>query len=75
MIPPSGNSLIQIVTSETSENIFSHLYISYMANERLPGEEQLHCKKYLLDMPRPHARMRLKSAPEKLNFAMAKVIH
>ena len=30
----------------TSENIFSHLYISYLANEKLKGEEQFHSKNY-----------------------------
>ena len=43
-----------------------------MANERLQGEEQFHSQNYLLKMPRSHAKMRLKSAPEKLNFVMAK---
>ena len=60
--------------NDTSENIFSHHYISYMANERLQGEEQFHSKNYLLEMPRSHAKMRLKSAPQKLNFLMAKAI-
>ena len=45
-----------------------------MANERLQGEEQFHSKNYLLEMPRSHAKMRLKSAPQKLNFLMAKAI-
>ena len=45
--------------NNTSENIFSHPYISYMANERLQGEEQYHSKNYLLEMPRSHAKMRL----------------
>ena len=45
-----------------------------MANERLQGEEQLHSKNYFLEMPRFHAKMRLKSAPQKLNFVMAKDI-
>ena len=27
---------------DTSENIFSHPYISYMTNERILGEEQFH---------------------------------
>ena len=31
----------------TSENIFLHLYISYMANERLQGEEEFHSMNYL----------------------------
>ena len=30
----------------TSENIFSHFYISYLANEKLKGEEQFHSKNY-----------------------------
>ena len=53
----------------TSENIFSHPCISYMANERLQREEQFHSKNYLLEMPCPHAKMSLKS----LNFVMAKL--
>ena len=30
--------------NDTSENIFSHLYIYYMESERLQGEEQFHSK-------------------------------
>ena len=41
-----------------------------MASERLQGEEQFHTKNYLLEMSRFHA----KSAPQKLNFLMAKAI-
>ena len=59
---------------DTSENIFSQPYISCMVNERLQGEEQFHWKNYLLEMPRSHAKMRLKSAPKKLNFVITKVI-
>ena len=29
------------LNNDTSQNVFSHLYISYMANERLQGEEQI----------------------------------
>ena len=54
--------------------MFSHPYISYMANERLKGEEQFHSKKYLFEIPRYHAKIHLKSAPQKLNFLMEKVI-
>ena len=60
--------------NETSENIFSHPCISYMANERLQGEEQCHSKIYLLDMHCSHAKMRLKSAAQKLNFVIAEAI-
>ena len=60
--------------NETSENIFSRPYISYMANERWQGEEQYHSKNYLLEMYRSHAKIRLKSAPQKLNFVIAKAI-
>ena len=45
-----------------------------MASERLQREKQFHSKNYLLGMPHFHAKMRLKSAPEKLNFSMAKAI-
>ena len=45
-----------------------------MANERLQGEEQYHSENYLLEIPRSHAKVRLKSAPQKLKFAMAKAI-
>ena len=60
--------------NDTSKNIFSHHCIYYMASERLQGEEQFHSKNYLLGMSRFHAKMRLKSAPQKLNFLMAKAI-
>ena len=45
-----------------------------MANERLQGEEQFHSKNYLLEMPRSQVKMRLKSAPQKLSFLIAKLI-
>ena len=45
-----------------------------MASEKLQGEEQFHSKNCSLEMPRSHAKIRLKSAPQKLNFLMAKVI-
>ena len=45
-----------------------------MASERLQRKEQFHTKKYLLEMSRFHAKIRLKSAPQKLNFLMAKAI-
>ena len=60
--------------NDTSKNIFSRPYIYYMASERLQGEEQFHSRNYLLEMPLSHAKMRLKSAPQKLNFLMAKAI-
>ena len=58
----------------TSENIFSHPYISYMANERLQEEEQFHSRNYLLEMPRSHVKIHLKFVPQKLNFVMEKAI-
>ena len=59
---------------DTSKIIFSHPYIYYMASERLQGVEQVHSKNYLLEMLRSHVKMRLKSAPQKLDFSMAKAI-
>ena len=60
--------------SDTSKNILLHPYIYYMANERLQREEQFHSKNYLLEMPCFHAKMRLKSAPQKLDLLMTKAI-
>ena len=51
--------------NDKSKNIFLHPYIYYMASEWLQGEEQLHSKNYLLEMSRFHAKMPLKSAPQK----------
>ena len=45
-----------------------------MLSERLQEEEQLHSKNYLLEMPCFHAKMHLKSAPQKLNFLITKAI-
>ena len=45
-----------------------------MANERLLVEEQFHSKSYLLEMHPSPAKIRSESAPEKLNFVMAKAI-
>ena len=52
-----------------SENIFSHPYISYIVNERLQGEGPFHSKN-----PFGNAKMRLKNAPQKPNFIMAKAM-
>ena len=60
--------------SNTSKTMFLHPYIYYMASERLQGEEQFHSRNYLLEMSRFHAKMCLKSAPQKLNFLMEKDI-
>ena len=45
-----------------------------MASERLQEEEQFHTKNYLLEMSCFHAKMRLKSAPQKVNILMTKAI-
>ena len=60
--------------NDTSENIFSYPYVSYMANERLQGEEQFPSKNCLLEIPCSHSKMCLKSAPQKLDVTMAKAI-
>ena len=59
--------------NDTSNNILLHPYIYYMASEKPQGEKQLYSKNYLLEMSRFHAKMRLKSAPQKLNFLMEKL--
>ena len=45
-----------------------------MTDERLRGKEQFYAKNNLLEIPRSHAKMHLKSAPQKLNFVTAKAI-
>ena len=45
-----------------------------MASERLQEEEQFDTKNYLLEMSCFHAKMRLKSAPKKVNILMTKAI-
>ena len=55
--------------NDIRKTIFLHLY---MIRVRLKGEEQFNSKNYLLEMPFSHAKMRLKSAPQKLNFLVAK---
>ena len=60
--------------NDTIENKYSHPYISYMANERLQEEKEFHSKNYLLEIPRSNAKMSLKSAPQILNFVIAKAM-
>ena len=64
-----GRKILILIT--TRVKTFSHPYIYYMASERLQGEEQFHSRNYLLDMPRFHAKMRLKSAPQAMSTAKA----
>ena len=45
-----------------------------MTSAKLQGDEEFHSKNYLLEIPRFHAKMRLKSGQQKLNFLMAKTI-
>ena len=60
--------------NDTSKNIFSRTYIYYMASKRLLGEEQFLSKDCILEMSSFHHKIRLKIAPQKLNFLMAKAI-
>ena len=69
----NDTSTIQMKNFDTRENMFSHLHISYIANEWLQEEEQFHPKNYLLGMPHSHAKMRLKSAPQKLKSVNKKL--
>ena len=54
--------------------MFSHPYIPYLASEELQEEERFHTKNYLSEMSCFYAKMRLKSAPQKLNVLMAKTL-
>ena len=48
-------------------------YFSYMANEKLQGEKEFHTENCLLEMHRSHAKICLKSAPQKLNLGTTKL--
>ena len=50
----------------TSENIFTTLLAIWQMTD--------YNKNYFLEMPRSHAKMRSKNAPQKLNFVIAKVV-
>ena len=54
--------------------MFSHPYSYFMASERLQELEKLHFKNYRFRIPRFHAKMLLKSAPQKLQSLMAKAM-
>ena len=45
-----------------------------MASERQTTRRGTIFMNYLLEIPRSHAKMRLKSTPQKLNLSMAKAI-
>ena len=53
---------------------FLHPYIYHIASERWHGQEKFHSENYFLEIPSSYAKMRLKSAPQKVNFVMAKAI-
>ena len=56
----------------TSKNIFSHPYISYIANDRLQGEEQFHSNSYVLEMTTYHAKMRFEKCTAKSELCNGK---
>ena len=45
-----------------------------MSNERCQAQELFESKNHVLEVFSSHAKMRLKSAPQKLNFLISKVI-
>ena len=45
-----------------------------MPSVRLQGQEKFHSKNCLLEMPSSHAKIRVKSAPQKLKFLMTRTI-
>ena len=65
--------ILSLITTRIKK-IFLHPYNYYVASERLQGKQQFHSKNYLLEIARFDAKMRLKIAPQKLTFLMAKAI-
>ena len=45
-----------------------------MSNKRLQGEELIYSMDHVLEVPLSHAKMRLESTAQKVNFLMAKNI-
>ena len=68
----SEKILILIVTRV--KTYFYTLIFTIWQSKRLQGEKQFHYMNYLLEMLRSNAKIRLKSAPPKLNLLMAKAI-
>ena len=50
------------------------LWLRARSNERWQEEELFYSKNYVLEVPLSYAKMRLKSAPQKMNFLMVKSI-
>ena len=66
--------ILILITTQVERYFHTPIYINYIANERLLGEKQFHFKNCLFKMARSHAKMPLNSAPQKMNFVMAKAI-
>ena len=60
--------------NDSSEKTIFTSGICYIENERSQAEVKFHSKNYLLEMTRSHTEMPLKSAPQNLNFVMARAI-
>ena len=63
--------MLILITTQV-KTYFLHPYICYMASERLQGAKEFHSKNYLSEMPRSHAKMRLKSATAKTELCNGK---
>ena len=50
------------------------LWLRARSNQRWQEEELFYSKNFVLDVPLSYAKMRLKSAPQKMNFLMVKSI-
>ena len=53
---------------DTSENIFPHSYVSYIAMKNCKERSNFILKNYLLEKPRSHTKMYLESKPQSLDL-------
>ena len=53
---------------DTSENIFPHSYVSYIAMKNCKERSNFILKNYLLEKPRSHTKMHLESKPQSLDL-------
>ena len=65
---------ILILITTLVKTYFHTLILTIYKVKDYKKNEQFHSENYLLEMSRFHAKMCLKSAPQKLNFLMAKAI-
>ena len=79
-VPDTSDTIAKRVRYErhecdTSEKILILITAQVKTFVLYKEKKKIHSKNYLLEVHRSYAKMRLRNAPQKLNFIMAKAIH